>query len=101
MEHRRTNQTRQSTNQEEASAETTLAVAQQETLSEVKLEANAKEEVLIKEEHGTGSQVITAEFYRKFIEASTGHRKPPLNPKDERDYIRHQDFIRERIKAEN
>ncbi len=77
----------QSTNQEEAPAETTLAAAQQETLSEVKLEANAKE-VLIKEEPGTGSQVITAEFYLKFIEASTGYGKPPLNPKEERDYIR-------------
>jgi hypothetical protein len=63
----------QSTNQEEAPAETTFAAAQQETLSEVKLEANAKE-VLIKEEPGTRSQVITAEFYRKFIEeASTGY----------------------------
>ncbi len=60
---------------------------QQETLSEVKLEANT-EEVLVKKEPGTKSQVITAEFYRKFIEASTGHGKPPLNPKDKRDCIR-------------
>jgi hypothetical protein len=77
----------QSANQEEAPAETTSAATQQETLSEVKLEANTKE-VLVKEEPGTRSQVITAEFYRKFIEASTGHGKPPLNPKDKIDYIR-------------
>jgi hypothetical protein len=69
----------QSTNQEEAPAETTLAAAQQQTSSEVKLEPNTKE-ILIKEEPGTGSQVITTEFYRKFIEASTGYGKPPLNP---------------------
>jgi hypothetical protein len=77
----------QAANQEEAPAENTSAATQQETLSEVKLEANT-EEVLVKKEPGTTSQVITAEFDRKFIEASTGHGKPPLNPKDERDYIR-------------
>ncbi len=62
----------QSTNQGEATAETTLEAAPQEVLSEVKLEANEKE-VLIKEEPGTGLQVITADFYRKIIEASTGY----------------------------
>jgi hypothetical protein len=76
----------QSANQEESPAETTSALTQQKTLTEVKLESNT-EEVLVKEEPGTKSQVITAEFYRKFIEASTGYGKPPLYPKDERDYI--------------
>jgi hypothetical protein len=73
----------QSVNQEEAPANTTSSVTQHETITEVKSEPN-KEEVLVKEEPGTKSQVITAEFYRKFIEASTAHGKPPLNPKDER-----------------
>jgi hypothetical protein len=61
----------QSVNQEEAPANTTSSVTQHETI-EVKSESN-KEEVLVKEEPGTKSQVITAEFYRKFIEASTAH----------------------------
>jgi hypothetical protein len=83
----------QSANQEETPAESTPAVTQLETLTKVKLESST-EEVLVKEEPGTRSQVITAEFYRKFIEASTGYGKPPVNPKDERDYIRilKQDF---------
>jgi hypothetical protein len=61
----------QSANQEEDPSEPISAVTQQETLSIVKLESNT-EEFLVKEEPGTRSQVITADFYRKFIEASTG-----------------------------
>ncbi len=74
----------QSTNQGETTAETMLEAAPQDISSEVKLEASSKE-ISIKKEPVTGLQVITADFYRKFIEDSTGYGKPPLNPKDERD----------------
>jgi hypothetical protein len=56
----------QSANQEETPVDPTPAVTQEETPTRLKLEPGA-EEVVVKEEPGTRSQVITAEFYRKFI----------------------------------
>jgi hypothetical protein len=81
----------QSANQEEAPAEPTSAVTQQETLNKVKLESNT-EEVLVKEEPGTRSQVITADFYRKFIEARSQHWVWKTSSESKRRKRLYQDF---------
>jgi hypothetical protein len=60
----------QSANQEENPVDSTLSVTQEKNQIEPKVEPGT-EEVIVKEEPGTQSQVITAEFYRKFVQTST------------------------------
>ncbi len=74
--------TDQSANQEETPVDSTPAVTQEEIPTRLKVKPGT-EEFIVKEEAGTQSQVITAEFYQKFIHTSTGFGKTPINSRDD------------------
>jgi hypothetical protein len=46
------------------------------------------EEVIVKVEPGARSQVITVEFFRRFLEAGLVRGKTPINQREEREFIR-------------
>jgi hypothetical protein len=48
----------------------------------------ASEEIIVKIEPEARSQVITADFFRRFLEAGLVRGKTPINQRDEREFIR-------------
>jgi hypothetical protein len=74
-------------NQEENQVDPSSVDTQEKNLIETKTET-AAEEVIVKVEPGTRSQVITVDFFRRFLEAGLVRGKTPINQRDEREFIR-------------
>ncbi len=79
--------TDQSANQEENPVDPASVATQEKNLITPKVEPDT-EEVIVKVKPSTQSQVITAEFFRGFLKASTVRGKTPINQRDERKFIR-------------
>jgi hypothetical protein len=74
-------------NQEEILEEPSPVDTQEKELTVPKAEP-ATEEVIVKVEPGTRSQVITVDFFRRFLQAGLVRGKTPINQRDEREFIR-------------
>jgi hypothetical protein len=79
--------TDQSANQQENPVDSASVVTQEENRITLKAEP-LTEEVIVKVEPETRSQVITVEFFRRFLEAGLVRGKTPINQRDEREFIR-------------
>ena len=74
-------------NQEENPVDPASSITQEGNLIALKTESNT-EEVIVKFEPGARSQVITVDFFRRFLEAGLVRGKTPINQRDEREFIR-------------
>ena len=74
-------------NQEENPVSSSAADTQEKDLIVAKTEPTVGE-TIVKVEPGSRSQVITADFFRRFLEAGLVRGKTPINQKDEREFIR-------------
>ncbi len=74
-------------NQEESPVGPASSITQEGNLITLKTEPNT-EEVIVKVEPGARSQVITVEFFRRFLEAGLVRGKTPINQREEREFIR-------------
>ncbi len=74
-------------NQEENPVGPATAITQEGDLITLKTEPPT-EEVIVKVEPGTRSQVITVEFFRRFLEAGLVRGKTPINQREEKEFIR-------------
>jgi hypothetical protein len=72
-------------NQEENPVNSAPVVTQKKNLITPKAEP-ATEEVIVKVEPGTQSQVIMAEFFQGFLKASLVRGKTPINQRDENEF---------------
>ena len=74
-------------NQEENPVSSSAADTQEKDLIVTKTEPTVGE-IIVKVEPESRSQVITADFFRRFLEAGLVRGKTPINQKDEREFIR-------------
>jgi hypothetical protein len=74
-------------NQEENPVGSSAADTQEKDLIVTKTEPTVGE-IIVKVEPESRSQVITADFFRRFLESGLVRGKTPINQKDEREFIR-------------